>query len=67
MFIYRYLSYVMDVATPTADCLTLVYELLLPVILKGNCKSTLSHQEVKPSPYFQHQTFFSVVVMFMVV
>ena len=42
----RYLSYVMDVATPTADCLTLVYDLLLPVIMKGHSKSTLSHQEV---------------------
>ncbi|KAL6997388.1 hypothetical protein U1Q18_007515 [Sarracenia purpurea var. burkii] len=41
----RYLSYVMDVATPTADCLTLVYDLLYPVIMKGNTKSTLSHQE----------------------
>lgn len=41
----RYLSYVMDVATPTADCLTLVYDLLLPVIMKGHSKSTLSHQE----------------------
>lgn len=43
----RYLSYVMDVATPTADCLTLVYDLLLPVVMKGHSKSTLSHQEVK--------------------
>lgn len=42
----RYLSYVMDVATPTADCLTVVHELLLPVIMKGRSKSTLSHQEV---------------------
>ncbi|KAL2459429.1 hypothetical protein Fot_54678 [Forsythia ovata] len=41
----RYLSYVMDVATPTAYCLTLVYDLLLPVIMKGCCKSALSHQE----------------------
>uniref|UniRef100_A0A5B6ZKD2 Pesticidal crystal cry8Ba protein n=1 Tax=Davidia involucrata TaxID=16924 RepID=A0A5B6ZKD2_DAVIN len=41
----RYLSYVMDVATPTADCLTLVHDLLLPVIMRGNIKSTLSHQE----------------------
>ncbi|XP_031265105.1 uncharacterized protein LOC116123465 isoform X3 [Pistacia vera] len=39
----RYLSYVMDVATPTHDCLTLVYDLLLPV--KGKSKSVLSHQE----------------------
>lgn len=41
----RYLSYVMDVATPTADCLAVVHDLLLPVILKGHAKSTLSHQE----------------------
>ncbi|OUZ99781.1 hypothetical protein BVC80_9065g56 [Macleaya cordata] len=41
----RYLSYVMDVATPTADCLGLVHDLLLPVIMKGNAKRTLSHQE----------------------
>ncbi|CAO2834467.1 unnamed protein product, partial [Amaranthus hypochondriacus] len=41
----RYLSYVMDVATPTADCLTLVHDLLYPVVMKGRTKSTLSHQE----------------------
>ncbi|KAK7385380.1 hypothetical protein VNO78_31097 [Psophocarpus tetragonolobus] len=41
----RYLSYVMDVATPTADCLNLVYNLLSPVIMKGNGKTSLSHQE----------------------
>ncbi|XP_010266256.1 PREDICTED: uncharacterized protein LOC104603800 [Nelumbo nucifera] len=41
----RYLSYVMDVATPTADCLCLVHDLLLPVIMKGHSKGTLSHQE----------------------
>ncbi|KAF8377347.1 hypothetical protein HHK36_030724 [Tetracentron sinense] len=41
----RYLSYVMDVATPTADCLVLVHELLFPVVMKGHSKSTLSHQE----------------------
>ncbi|XP_059436516.1 uncharacterized protein LOC132169504 [Corylus avellana] len=39
----RYLSYVMDVATPTHDCLSLVHDLLLPVIMKG--KSGLSHLE----------------------
>ncbi|XVF17335.1 hypothetical protein REPUB_Repub10bG0111800 [Reevesia pubescens] len=39
----RYLSYVMDVATPTEDCLTLIYDLLSPV--KGNSKHKLSHQE----------------------
>lgn len=38
----RYLSYVMDVATPTADCLLLIHDLLAPVITKGNA---LSHQE----------------------
>lgn len=41
----RYLSYVMDVATPTADCLTLVHDLLMPVVMKGHGKNTLSHQE----------------------
>ncbi|OVA01803.1 hypothetical protein BVC80_9075g46 [Macleaya cordata] len=41
----RYLSYVMDVATPTADCLVLVHDLLLPVLMKGRSKNTLSHQE----------------------
>ncbi|KAI3718029.1 hypothetical protein L1987_70015 [Smallanthus sonchifolius] len=41
----RYISYIMDVATPTADCLSLVYDLLLPVMMKGHSKSTLSHQE----------------------
>ncbi|XVE55588.1 hypothetical protein DITRI_Ditri03aG0171100 [Diplodiscus trichospermus] len=41
----RYLSYIMDVATPTADCLTLVHELLMPVVMKGPSKEMLSHQE----------------------
>ncbi|CAL5365202.1 unnamed protein product [Camellia sinensis] len=41
----RYLSYVMDVATPTADCLSLVHELLVPVVMKSNVKGSLSHQE----------------------
>ncbi|KAH9712775.1 hypothetical protein KPL71_020147 [Citrus sinensis] len=41
----RYLSYVMDVATPTHDCLALVYDLLLPVFMKGDSKKVLSHQE----------------------
>ncbi|KAK3017683.1 hypothetical protein RJ639_004050 [Escallonia herrerae] len=41
----RYLSYIMDVATPTADFLNLVHDLLLPVIMKGNDDRTLSHQE----------------------
>ncbi|ONK75633.1 uncharacterized protein A4U43_C03F18930 [Asparagus officinalis] len=41
----RYLSYIMDVATPTADCLMLVHDLLLPVILRSRSKNALSHQE----------------------
>lgn len=45
-FACRYLSYVMDVATPTKDCLDIVHDLLLPVLMKGNRKSVLSHQEV---------------------
>lgn len=54
----RYLSYIMDVATPTADCLTLVYDLLMPVIMKGHSKSTLSHQEVNfRSLKFMHVTY----------
>ncbi|XP_013630182.1 PREDICTED: uncharacterized protein LOC106336017 isoform X1 [Brassica oleracea var. oleracea] len=41
----RYLSYVMDVASPTKDCLDLIYDFLLPIIMKSNHKSVLSHQE----------------------
>ncbi|CAI0419907.1 unnamed protein product [Linum tenue] len=41
----RYLSYVMDVATPTRDCLELIYDLLKPVLVKGNRKTVLSRQE----------------------
>jgi hypothetical protein len=52
----RYLTYVMDVATPTEDCLTLVHDLLLPVIMKSKGNSSLSHQEVwanlTPNSYF---------------
>lgn len=36
----------MDVATPTADWLNLVHELLLPVLMKSHGIATLSHQEV---------------------
>ncbi|CAI9111124.1 OLC1v1011265C1 [Oldenlandia corymbosa var. corymbosa] len=41
----RYLLYVMDVATPTADCLELVHDLLSPVVLRSKSKGSLSHQE----------------------
>lgn len=37
----------MDVATPTEDCLNMVYDLLSNVLLKGKNKSMLSHQEVR--------------------
>lgn len=37
----------MDVATPTADCLNVVYDLLSPVIKKGKMNGTLSVQEVR--------------------
>ncbi|XP_031492844.1 uncharacterized protein LOC116259261 [Nymphaea colorata] len=40
----RYLSYVMDVATPTEDCLVLVHDLLLPVVKSRN-ENKLSRQE----------------------
>ncbi|KAL0423145.1 UNVERIFIED_CONTAM: hypothetical protein Sradi_0849300 [Sesamum radiatum] len=32
---------------PTADCLDLVHDLLLPVVIKGKTRHTLSHQEVR--------------------
>ncbi|XP_052141879.1 uncharacterized protein LOC127761609 [Oryza glaberrima] len=41
----RYLSYIMDVATPTADWLNLVHDLLLPVLMKTQGTAALSHQE----------------------
>lgn len=47
----------MDVATPTSDCLTLIYDLLSPVILNGRGKSTLSHQEVDMVSFFFYLNF----------
>lgn len=41
----RYLTYIMDVATPTEYCLNLVYNLMSHVLMKENSRSTLSHQE----------------------
>ncbi|KAL0306692.1 UNVERIFIED_CONTAM: hypothetical protein Sradi_6086500 [Sesamum radiatum] len=40
----RYLSYVMNVATPTKDCLELLHELLVPV-LKARSERNLTRQE----------------------
>lgn len=48
----RYLTYVMDVATPTADCLSLVHDMLLPVVMKSRSNNNLSHQEVRPPSFF---------------
>nr|GFA31438.1 hypothetical protein [Tanacetum cinerariifolium] len=39
----RYLSYVMDVATPTTDCLNVIFDLFSPVKIKSN--DTLSSIE----------------------
>ncbi|KAH6788803.1 portal protein [Perilla frutescens var. frutescens] len=40
----RYLSYVMNVATPTKDCLEILHELLVPV-LKARSERNLTRQE----------------------
>ncbi|GJT91292.1 mammalian uncoordinated homology 13 protein [Tanacetum coccineum] len=40
----RYLSYVMDVATPTTDCLNVIFDLFSPVKIKSN--DTLSSLEI---------------------
>ncbi|KAK1317379.1 hypothetical protein QJS10_CPA05g02112 [Acorus calamus] len=40
----RYLSYILNVATPTKDCLDLVHELLLPVV-KARAENCLTRQE----------------------
>ncbi|XP_059282074.1 uncharacterized protein LOC132035924 isoform X2 [Lycium ferocissimum] len=40
----RYLSYVMDVATPTKDCLELIHELLVPIMKARNDRS-MTRQE----------------------
>uniref|UniRef100_A0A1D1Z558 Calcium-dependent secretion activator n=1 Tax=Anthurium amnicola TaxID=1678845 RepID=A0A1D1Z558_9ARAE len=60
----RYLSYVMDVATPTADCLTLVFNLLSPVILRSQSKSTLSHQENRILGEIREQVEQSLTMVF---
>jgi hypothetical protein len=41
----RYLSSIMDVATPTEDCLVLIHDLLVPVV-SARDENTLSRQEV---------------------
>lgn len=45
-FLLRYLLHVMNVATPTKDCLELVNELLVP-ILKARSEKSLTRQEVR--------------------
>ncbi|KAL8160420.1 hypothetical protein V2J09_001957 [Rumex salicifolius] len=41
----RYLSYVMEIATPTSDCLSLVHDLIFSIISCGSHKMDLSHKE----------------------
>lgn len=43
--LFRHLSHVMNVATPTKDCLELIYELLVPV-MKARTERRLTRQEV---------------------
>lgn len=45
---FRHLSYIMDVATPTEDCLTIVHDILSSDILmmKGKSTNQLSPLEV---------------------
>lgn len=45
----RYLACIMDVATPTEDCLNLIFELLSPV-MKCRDENALSRQEVMSLP-----------------
>lgn len=45
VFLFRYLACVMEIATPTEDCLVLINELLLP-IFKARDENSLSRQEV---------------------
>lgn len=60
----RYLTYVMDVATPTEDCLTLIHEFLLPVFMKSKGKIALSHQEVRAKLAPRFSLIFMLPFMF---
>ncbi|KAK3155350.1 hypothetical protein QOZ80_2BG0202080 [Eleusine coracana subsp. coracana] len=60
----RYLSYIMDVATPTADWLDLVYELLLPILMTNNATSALSHQENRILGEVEEQTEQTLAMVF---
>ncbi|OAY66910.1 hypothetical protein ACMD2_14233, partial [Ananas comosus] len=60
----RYLSYVMDVATPTEDCLALIHDLLLPVIVKRRSENTLSHQENRILGEIEEQTKLILAMVF---
>lgn len=48
----RYLSYLMNIATPTMECLGLLYELLIPVI-KARTEKCLTRQEVSLFNFLQ--------------
>ena len=45
LYLFRYLACVMEIATPTEDCLVLINELLQP-IFKARDENALSRQEV---------------------
>ncbi|KAL9255246.1 hypothetical protein AKJ16_DCAP02481, partial [Drosera capensis] len=45
LFLLGEWKWVFQMHTPNSDCLNLVYDLLYPVVMKGNVMSSLSHQE----------------------
>lgn len=51
----RYLSHVMDVATPTKDCLELVNELFVPII-KARSEKCLMRQEMAAKKRYRSET-----------
>ena len=50
MLVFRYLVCIMEVATPTEDCLVLIHDLLCPII-KARDENALNRQEVKCKGY----------------
>jgi hypothetical protein len=46
VLVFRYLVCIMEVATPTEDCLVLIHDLLCPII-KARDENALNRQEVK--------------------
>ena len=62
MCLFRYLACVMEIATPTEDCLVLINELLLP-IFKARDENALNRQEVFYSFQLLLLSFISVQVL----